>query len=80
MYEPLCGEELEGQSYTTPTHKASLSPKRPRQDQRHSVVSAALWVGVGIQTRMVPPRGVPIAQTAHARRGLGCMCRYVGRG
>ena len=42
MYQPLCGEELEIQSYPTPPNGASLSTKRPTQDPEDSGVSHAV--------------------------------------
>ena len=41
----LCGKELEVQLYPTPPDGGSLSPKRPRHDQRDSGVSAAIGGG-----------------------------------
>ena len=79
VYPPLCGEQLEVQSYQTP-NGASLSRKRPRQDRMDSVFSAAVWGGASSSIRPERLRhGVPIPQTAQAGpEGLGCIRRCVG--
>ena len=55
-------------------------PKRRRQDQGESGVSAAVWGGVGSPNAHAPPQGVPIPHSAHeGLEGLGCIRSYVGR-
>ena len=56
MYLPLCRGDLEVQSYPTP-HRASLSPKRPRQNRRDSGVSADVWRGAGSAIILDFPQG-----------------------
>ena len=42
-----------------PPHDASLTPKRPRQDQRDSCVSASVWGGKGRSIIPKLPTGRP---------------------
>ena len=58
VYPALCGAELED-NHTRSPHGASLSPKRPRRDQRDSGVPAAVWGGVGGHSVTDPPTGRP---------------------
>ena len=71
------GGKLEIQTCMAP-HGASLSHVQPRQGQRDSGVSAAVWGGV--EDYQTLPWRAPIPQPAQAGPvGLGCFRRCVGR-
>ena len=67
MYPPLCEEDVKS-DHTCPPHGASLSPKRPRQDQGDPGAAAAMWEETG-NVHTCPPTGRPYPPNGPGRTG-----------
>ena len=78
MYVPLCGEGLRDESYPTPPTRRPYRRSGPPTTGGTRLYKRLCGEQLDVQTCMVPPRGIPIPQTAQAaREGLGCFRRCV---